>query len=93
MSEDSDARPISVIGPDGEILTRATLPLPDIRRWGIYSKAQIVVAVDRGLLAFDEACQIYGLSPEELEHWRERYHSEGKAGLRVTHTQKYRKSE
>jgi transposase-like protein len=67
------------------------LPPPDPNRWNAARKAQVVVAVDLGLLTLAEACGRYDLSPEEFGHWWRRYHHDGLAGLRITQTQLYRK--
>jgi len=90
MGRDGRNIPISVIGPDGNTLTMADLPSPDLRRWVIRRKAQVVAAVDGGLLSLDEACARYNLSVEEFLSWERAIHRYGVAGLRATRAQQYR---
>jgi hypothetical protein len=59
-----------VIGPNGDVLTRADLPPPDTKRWVIRRKAEVVVAVHGGLLTLDDACRRYGLTQEEFAAWQ-----------------------
>ena len=59
-----------VIGPNGDVLTRADLPPPNTKRWVIRRKAEVVVAVHGGLLTLDDACRRYGLTQEEFAAWQ-----------------------
>jgi hypothetical protein len=81
---------ISVIGPDGHPLTMADLPPARTTRWVIRRKAQVVAAVDGGLLTLDEACSRYSLTLEEFMGWEAALHNHGLAGLRATRAQQYR---
>ena len=90
MLENQKFRPAFVIGPLGERLTLESLPPPGTRRWVIRRKAEVVAAVQGGLLTFDEACERYGLSLEELASWERNVDRSGMQGLRVTHMQHYR---
>lgn len=85
-----DTRPAEVIGPLGEALTRANLPSPKTSRWVIRRKAEVVAAVNGGLLTIREACDRYGLTLEELAGWQRSVEREGMAGLRATRVQHYR---
>jgi hypothetical protein len=78
------------IGPEGQHLTLADLPSPDTKRWVSRRKAEVVMAVDSGLLSFSEACARYNLSPEEFMVWGNSLHRYGLAGLRITQAQRYR---
>ena len=82
--------PVFVTLPDGSKLTRSDLPPADTRRWVARRKATVVAAVDNGLIAAQEACEMYRLSEEELEIWRAAVRDHGAAALRVTAIQKYR---
>ena len=53
MSDTIPARPRSVIGPDGQRLTRQDLPPADTERWVIRRKAEVVAAVRGDLLSLD----------------------------------------
>ncbi|MDE8650601.1 DUF1153 domain-containing protein [Novosphingobium album (ex Liu et al. 2023)] len=90
MIENQKFRPAHVIGPLGEPLTLDMLPAPDTRRWVVRRKAEVVAAVNGGLLTIDEVCERYGLSLEEFAGWQRAVERSGMQGLRVTRTQHYR---
>jgi hypothetical protein len=90
MIEDRKNRPAQVIGPLGEPLTIESLPPPDTTRWVLRRKAEVVAAVNGGLLSIDEACDRYGLSVEELTTWQRAIERSGMGGLRVTRIQYYK---
>jgi hypothetical protein len=79
-----------VIGPTGEHLTLADLPLPQTKRWVIRRKAEVVAAVRGDLLTLEEACQRYSLSSEEFTSWQRLIDRHGVRGLRTTRLQEYR---
>lgn len=89
MLENQKFRPARVIGPLGEALTLESLPPTDTVRWTPRRKAEVVAAVAGGLLTFDEACERYSLSIEELASWQRAVDRSGMPGLRVTRTQEY----
>jgi hypothetical protein len=60
MIENQKIRPAQVIGPLGEPLTLDSLPAPSTTRWVVRRKAEVVSAVNGGLLSVDEACERYG---------------------------------
>lgn len=76
--------------PDGSTLTRSDLPDPSTSRWVARRKALVVQAVGAGLLQFEEACEIYNLSHEELESWQKAIKDHGIKALRATAVQDYR---
>lgn len=91
---DHDATPpASVIGPLGEPLTLETLPPPDTCRWVIRRKAEVVAAVNGGLLGLDEACRRYSLTTEEFAAWQKALAGSGMQGLRATRLQYHRMRE
>ena len=53
-------------------------------------KAEVVSAVNGGLLSVDEACERYGLSLEEFAGWQRAVDRSGMPGLRVTRIQHYK---
>lgn len=73
-----------VIGPEGSPLTLENLPSPQTRRWVSRRKAQIVLAVENGLLTLQDVFACYGISPEEFLCWQAGFSRHGLAGLRVT---------
>jgi hypothetical protein len=78
----------TVVPPDG--LTISGIPPLTTGRWTIRRKAEVVAAVEGGLLTFDEACGMYSLSGEELTSWQRAVYWSGMPGLRVTRIQEYR---
>ncbi len=69
------------------------LPSANTIRWTIRRKAEVVAAVHNGLIGFDEACERYRLSAEELLNWKQLIVAHGLRGLRVTQLREYRQSE
>ncbi len=94
MTDDNNIRhtirPAMVIGPLGEPLTLAMLPAPETTRWVIRRKAEVVAAVNGGLLSIDEVCERYRLTLEEFASWQRAVDRSGMQGLRVTRLQHYR---
>jgi len=66
MIENQKIRPAKVIGPLGEPLTIADLPSPKTKRWVVRRKAEVVAAVNGGLLTIDEVLERYNLTLESL---------------------------
>jgi hypothetical protein len=93
MIEYTNSRPARVIGPNSEILTRESLPPASTTRWVALRKAQIVRAVESGLLTIDEVIDRYGLSIEEFAGWQRAMDRAGVAGLRIAWLQKDRASQ
>jgi len=84
MAREARKAPAYVIGPDGGALTMADLPPPGTKRWVCRRKAEVVAAVDGGLLSLDEACRRYALSIEEFVFWQRAFDRYGQRGLRAT---------
>ena len=82
--------PRAVKLPCGQMMTRADLPDPSTRRWVASRKIAVLRAVEHGLLPHEEACTLYGLSPEELESWGIAMRRHGEGALKATRLQKYR---
>lgn len=87
MIEYTNSRPLRIVGPCREVLTRDDLPPPDTTRWVARRKAQVVAAVESGLLTIDEVLHRYNLSHEEFYGWQHALHSAGVAGLRISWAQ------
>jgi hypothetical protein len=81
--------PRSVKLPDGTMMTRADLPVPETRRWVASRKATVVKAVAYGLVAREEAREMYGLSDDELGEWETAVRDHGEVALKATALQKY----
>lgn len=73
-----------VIGPLGLALTLDNLPSPHTKRWVSRRKAEVVIAVNSGLLSLNEACDRYGLSQEEFMTWAGSFRDFGLEGLQAT---------
>ena len=90
MIENQKIRPAQVIGPLGEPLTLATLPPAGTTCWVVRRKAEVVAAVNGGLLSVDDVCNRYGLTLEEFAGWQRAVDRSGMPGLRVTRIQHYK---
>ena len=90
MTERRPGRENVVMGPDGSPLTLADLPKPGQQRWVIRRKAEVVAAVEGGLISLEDARARYNLSEEEFESWKKAISAHGLAGLRTTRVQQYR---
>lgn len=90
MIENQKIKPAMVIGPLGEPLTVDSLPSPGTTRWVVRRKAEVVAAVNGGLLSIDDVCERYGLTLEEFASWQRAVDRSGMQGLRVTRIQHYR---
>ncbi len=80
MIENQKIRPDQVVGPLGEPLTLDSLPAPDTTRWVVRRKAEVVAAVNGGLLSVDEACERYSLTLEEFAGWQRAVDRSGMPG-------------
>ncbi|KTT71485.1 DUF1153 domain-containing protein [Sphingomonas endophytica] len=88
--QQQQSRPAKVIGPLGEPLTLDSLPPPNTTRWVVRRKAEVVAAVNGGLLSVDDVCARYGLTVEEFAGWQRAIDRSGMPGLRVTRIQHYK---
>ncbi|GLK42624.1 MULTISPECIES: CtrA inhibitor SciP [Novosphingobium] len=90
MEDVKNDRPTVITGPLGEPMSIDSLPPPKTSRWVVRRKAEVVAAVNGGLLTIAEACERYDLTLEELASWQRSIEREGMAGLRATRVQHYR---
>ena len=90
MMEYHNSRPARIIGPCREILTRESLPPADTTRWDASRKAQVVAAVQSGLMTIEEVMKRYRLSIEEFYSWQRAMDRAGVSGLRVAWSQEDR---
>jgi transposase-like protein len=90
---DTKNKPRRIVRSDGRHLTVNGLLLPpESGRWSPRLKFEVVAAVERGLLSTHEACQLYGLTVEELLSWQNSLQRHGYDALKTTQVQKYRPS-
>ena len=87
MPEHHNQNSKAPLGPNGEPLTLESLPPPNTTRWVARRKAQVVAAVQAGLLTVDEACRLYKLTLEEFVSWQRALYRFGLRGLQITHSQ------
>ncbi|MCW1403532.1 DUF1153 domain-containing protein [Novosphingobium sp. MW5] len=92
MIEYHNSRPARIVGPNNQVLTRDNLPPAETTRWVAHRKAQVVAAVESGLISLDEVIERYGLSVEEFAGWQRAMDRAGVAGLRIAWLQKDRAS-
>jgi hypothetical protein len=90
MNVAENRRPESVVGPLGQPMTLASLPSPDTKRWIAHRKAELVCAVEGGLLTVEEVCTRYNIALEEFVSWQRGIDRLGLRGLWVTRAQKHR---
>jgi hypothetical protein len=79
-----------VVGPYGERLTLNLLPRPGSTHWTPRRKAQLVAAVNGGLLTRNELLRRYSITPLEFETWLASANKFGMLGLRSTRVQDYK---
>ena len=72
-----------VTGPLGNPLTLADLPRPGTLRWVARRKAEVVAAVEGGLLQHQDRFRMYTLSLDELLSWQQTLAGRGIRGLRI----------
>ena len=82
MADRRKSRPPAEPGPARSI-PRLDLPPAGTRRWVARRKAQVVEAVQSGILKLDEALRRYELSVEEFSLWKRRFYRSGVEGLRM----------
>ena len=83
MGSSNIGRVDQILGIDGGIVTVADLPPKNLKRWIARRKAEIVTAVESGLLSESEACARYNISREEFSAWVQAYDRAGVPGLRA----------
>lgn len=85
VNQDGQRAVIYVIGADGDIITRGSLPPSSTQHWRIRLKAKVVAAVESGMITLDEACAKYRMSIEEYFEWRRRVERSGLASWECRH--------
>ena len=82
--------PRSVSLPDGSVMTRADLPGVNTRRWVASRKAQVIKAVQAGLISREATLEMYALSEDEYDSWENAVRAHGVDALKTTALQRYR---
>ena len=71
-------------GTAGKSVTIDNLPPNNIIRWTFLPKSQVVLAVRRGLITREHACERYCISSEEFLSWDRTINKHGLRGLQTT---------
>ncbi len=90
LAEQSLCPPDSCAGWGSEAHAAQSLPPVNTARWTARRKAEVVAAIKGGLLSFEQACERYSVSADELLGWQRVLDRRGVPGLRVTRLQQYR---
>ncbi|MDB5697436.1 MAG: hypothetical protein JWN69_240 [Alphaproteobacteria bacterium] len=72
------------VGNIAALLATESVPPMTTTRWVARRKAQVVGAVQAGLLTIDEACRFYRLTLEEFLSWQRALNLFGVSGLKAT---------
>lgn len=64
--------------------------LQPVSRWTPARKASVMVAIFLGQITADQACDVHGLTVDELESWKVRHRRHGQVGLSVLKLQELR---
>ena len=91
MRHQNLSKPRRLFGLDGQSLTLDNFPPADIKRWTMRRKAEVVLAVQGGLITPSKVCERYCMSIEELWSWERLIDRHGVQGLRVTRLQEYQR--
>jgi hypothetical protein len=86
------ANPQRLAEQESDQLAPGELPEPGTQRWTATRKAQVVLALQSGLLTFADACGRYGLTAEELACWEQSFSWGGRRGLAVARIKQRRKA-
>ncbi|WP_425373664.1 DUF1153 domain-containing protein [Lichenihabitans psoromatis] len=70
-------------------MTASDLPKSVSGRWTARRKAEVVSAIEDGVLSFHEAAARYRLTGEELQGWQTTLKRHGLKALGATRVQKY----
>jgi hypothetical protein len=73
-----------VSGTAGKSVTIDNLPPNNIKRWTFLPKSQVVLAVRRGLISREHACERYCISSEEFLSWDRTINKHDLRGLQTT---------
>lgn len=91
MPHENPSKPRRLSELNGQPLTLGNLPPADIKRWTMRRKAEVILAVQGGLITASDVCERYRMSIEELRSWHRLIDRHGVRGLRVTRLQEYRR--
>lgn len=92
MIEYSNSRPARIVGPNTSVFTIDMLPPAGTTRWVAKRKAEVVAAVESGMISLDEVMERYALSLEEYCSWQRAMQRSGVEGLKVSASQHDRES-
>jgi hypothetical protein len=81
-----------IVRSDGTVMTLHDLPAADTKRWVPRRKAEVVDAVEGGLLTTEDACWRYTLTLEEFLSWQIAIERYGTRGLNARRAQNDRRA-
>ncbi len=90
MTQYQNLNPLRVARPMDRILSGNGLPPPTTTRWVASRKAEVVAAVESGLISLEQVMARYNLSSEEFAGWQRAMQRDGVSGLRVAAVQRDR---
>lgn len=90
MIEQTNSRRAHPVGQTSHIPGLDSLPPAHTSRWIASRKAQVVKAVEDGVMKIDDALERYDLTLEEFCSWQRRMERDGVPGLRIKWLQKDR---
>jgi Protein of unknown function (DUF1153) len=90
MSRMSSVNAAHRLEPEQEPIFRANLPDSAVTRWVPRRKAELISAIENGILSAEDASKRYRLTPEELAEWQSSYSQFGARGLKATLVQQIR---
>ncbi len=91
MTRQSLSLASQVSPPDRLLQPRSSLPSPDTRHWVPRKKAEVVAAVERGVLSREEACKLYKMAVDEFTSWEQTIKTQGVSALQVSGLNERRK--
>lgn len=90
MTKYQNLEALRVASPLDRIMAGNGLPSPTTTRWVASRKAQVVAAVETGIMTIEQVMARYNLSAEEFAGWQRALQRDGVNGLRVAAVQKDR---
>jgi hypothetical protein len=82
-----------IVRSDGTVFSLADLPATGTRRWIMRRKADVVEAVNGGLITVEDACWRYVLTMDEFLSWQIAVERFGIAGLNAQRAQHDRRAD
>lgn len=72
---------LTAMGPCGNLITSAALPKSIAVRWTPKRKAEVMIAISKGLIPLASALRRYRISEDEFHDWTTKYENGGLSAL------------